>query len=84
MSELEVFWGSGSQPSWRVLLALEVKGLPYKSHLISFSAGEHKTPEFLRMNPRHRVPVFIAGYAVNGLLWLWLAINLAWHALGSS
>ena len=26
---------------------------------------------------RHRVPVFIAGYAVNGLLWLWLAVNLA-------
>jgi hypothetical protein len=32
---------------------------------------------------RHRVPVFIAGYAVNGLLWLWLAVNLAWHALQS-
>lgn len=26
---------------------------------------------------RHRVPVFIAGYAVNGLLWLWLAVNIA-------
>jgi hypothetical protein len=26
---------------------------------------------------RYRIPVFIAGYAVNGLLWLWLAINLA-------
>lgn len=26
---------------------------------------------------RYRVPVFIAGYAVNGLLWLWLAINIA-------
>lgn len=26
---------------------------------------------------RHRVPVFIAGFAVNGLLWLWLAANLA-------
>jgi hypothetical protein len=26
---------------------------------------------------RYRVPVFIAGYAVNGLLWLWLAANLA-------
>ncbi|MBX9458174.1 MAG: MAPEG family protein [Rhizobium sp.] len=26
---------------------------------------------------RHRVPVFIAGYVVNGLLWLWLAINIA-------
>ncbi|MDB5554609.1 MAG: hypothetical protein JWL86_4593 [Rhizobium sp.] len=26
---------------------------------------------------RHRVPVFIAGFAVNGLLWLWLAANIA-------
>ena len=26
---------------------------------------------------RYRVPIFIAGYAVNGLLWLWLAVNLA-------
>jgi hypothetical protein len=26
---------------------------------------------------RHRVPVFIAGYVVNGLLWLWLVVNLA-------
>jgi hypothetical protein len=25
----------------------------------------------------HRVPIFIAGYAINGLLWLWLAVNLA-------
>jgi glutathione S-transferase len=66
MSDLEVFWGSGSQPSWRVLLALEVKRLPYKSHLLSFSAGEHKTPEFLRLNPRHRVPVLRDGdYVLN-------------------
>jgi hypothetical protein len=26
---------------------------------------------------RHRVPVFIAGFAVNGLLWIWLAVSLA-------
>ncbi|CAN7556896.1 MAPEG family protein [Rhizobium sp. LjRoot254] len=26
---------------------------------------------------RYRVPLFIAGFAVNGLLWLWLAANIA-------
>lgn len=54
---LEVFWGSGSGPAWRVLLALAIKGLPYESHLLSFSKGEHKTPEMLAMNPRGKVPV---------------------------
>jgi glutathione S-transferase len=61
MSELEVFWGSGSQPSWRVLLALEVKRVPYVSHIVSFSAGDHRKPEFLQLNPRHKVPVIRHG-----------------------
>jgi glutathione S-transferase len=56
MAEMEVYWGSGSQPSWRVLLALEVKGVAYDSKLISFQKREHKTPEFLEMNPRGKVP----------------------------
>jgi len=58
---LEVFWGSGSGPAWRVLLALAIKGLPYESHLLSFSKGEHKTPEMLAMNPRGKVPVLKDG-----------------------
>ena len=61
MSDLEVFWGSGSQPAWSVLLTLEVKRAPYTSRLLSFSAAEHKTPEFLRLNPRHKVPVIRDG-----------------------
>src|SRR5258705_7055477 len=66
MSPIEVFWGSGSQPSWSVLLTLEVKRVPYTSRLLSFSAGEHKTPEFLQLNPRHRVPVIRDGeYVLN-------------------
>jgi len=61
MSELEFFWGSGSQPAWSVMLALEVKGIPYRSRLLSFSAGDLKTPEFLALNPRHKVPVIRDG-----------------------
>jgi glutathione S-transferase len=58
---IEVFWGSGSPYAWSVLLALEVKHIPYESRLLSFSAGEHKTPEFLEMNPRGKVPVIRDG-----------------------
>jgi glutathione S-transferase len=58
---IEVFWASGSPFSWRVLLALEAKRLPYESHLIQFSKGENKTPAFLAMNPRGQVPVLRDG-----------------------
>lgn len=54
---LEVFWGSGSGPAWRVLLALAVKKVPYTSHLLSFSNREHKSPEMVAMNPRGKVPI---------------------------
>jgi glutathione S-transferase len=58
---IEVFWVSGSPFSWRVLLALEVKGLPYQSRLLEMSKRQHKTPEFLAMNPRGEVPVLRDG-----------------------
>ena len=54
---LEVYWGSGSPYAWRVLLALEVKQVPYASRLIEFSKKQHKSPEFLALNPRGKVPV---------------------------
>ena len=54
---LELYWGSGSPYSWRVLLALEYKCVPYESHVLQFSKQEHKSPQMLRMNPRGRVPV---------------------------
>jgi glutathione S-transferase len=58
---IEVYWGSGSPYSWRVLLALEFKGLPYVSHLLQFSKQEHKSPQMLAINPRGRVPVLRDG-----------------------
>lgn len=58
---MELWWGSGSPYSWRALLALEYKQLPYVSHLVEFSKQEHKSPQMLQMNPRGRVPVLKDG-----------------------
>jgi glutathione S-transferase len=58
---IDVYWGSGSPYSWRVLLALEFKRLAYESHVLQFSKQEHKSPQMLRMNPRGRVPVLKDG-----------------------
>ncbi len=58
---IEIYWGSGSPYSWRVLLALEYKQLAYDSHQLQFSKQEHKSPQLLRMNPRGRVPVLKDG-----------------------
>jgi len=58
---IELYWGSGSTPAWRVLLALAVKNLPYTSHLLSFSAGDTRKPEFRALNPRGKVPTLKDG-----------------------
>jgi glutathione S-transferase len=54
---IEVYWGSGSPYSWRVLLALEYKRLAYNSRLLQFSKQEHKSPQVLALNFRGRVPI---------------------------
>ncbi len=58
---LTLYWGSGSPYSWRVLLALEHKGLPYESQLLHFDKQEHQSPQMLKMNPRGRLPVLRDG-----------------------
>jgi glutathione S-transferase len=58
---LELYWGSGSPFAWRVMLTLEVKNLPYDSKLLEFSKGENKAPEYLRLNPRGKVPTLKDG-----------------------
>jgi glutathione S-transferase len=53
------YWGSGSPPSWRAMLALEHKKLAYDSRLLSFAAGDLKKPEYLAINPRGKVPAIV-------------------------
>jgi glutathione S-transferase len=56
---IELHWLSGSPYAWRVQLALELKGLSYVSHLRQLSSGELKSPEYLALNPRGRVPTLV-------------------------
>jgi len=58
---IEFYWGSGSPFAWRVMLTLEVKGLNYESKLLEFSKGDHKTPAYLKLNPRGKVPTLKDG-----------------------
>jgi glutathione S-transferase len=58
---IELYWGSGSPFAWRVMLTLEVKGLAYESKLLEFSKGDNRTPAYLRLNPRGKVPTLKDG-----------------------
>src|SRR5437667_10680247 len=69
---LTLYYGSGSPYAWRAQLALEHKALPYELKLLSFAAGDTRKPEFLALNPRHRVPVLVDGdfvlYEANAIV----------------
>jgi glutathione S-transferase len=58
---IDVYWGSGSPYSWRVLLALEHKRLEWRSHLLQLSKQEHKSPQMLALNFRGQLPVMKDG-----------------------
>lgn len=58
---LTFYYGSGSPYAWRVWLALEHKAIAYEMKMISFSGGDLTKPEYLVMNPRHKVPTIADG-----------------------
>jgi glutathione S-transferase len=58
---LTFYYGSGSPYAWRVWLALEHKAIAYELKTVSFSAGDLTKPEYLALNPRHKVPTITDG-----------------------
>lgn len=55
------YYGSGSPYAWRAWFGLEYKQVPYELKSLSFTAGDLKTPEYLRINPRGKVPTIVDG-----------------------
>lgn len=56
---LTFYYLSGSPFSWKVWLALEHLQISYDQKILSVDAGDLKSPEFLRVNPRGKVPAIV-------------------------
>ncbi|XP_039061311.1 glutathione S-transferase zeta class-like isoform X3 [Hibiscus syriacus] len=56
------YWQSSC--SWRVRLALNLKGISYEYKAVNLLKGEQFTPEFEKLNPLHFVPVLVDGDVV--------------------
>jgi GST-like protein len=50
---------AGTANGLRASVALEEAGLPYSAHKVDFTKGEHRTPEFLQLNPAGLIPVIV-------------------------
>lgn len=53
------YYASGSTFAWYVWFVLEHKQLSYDMKVFSFREDDMKTPEYLAINPRGKVPVLI-------------------------
>src|SRR5690554_1524225 len=54
-------YAAGTSNGVRARIALEECGLPYRLNFIDLAKGEHKTPQFLAMNPNGQIPVIVDG-----------------------
>jgi glutathione S-transferase len=59
MPTLELFFSPGAC-SRVSLIALEETGAPYQARHLLLSRGAHKQPEYLRLNPKGKVPLLLA------------------------
>ncbi len=66
-------YGSPNSSSGRCFWALEEMGIEYETKKIDFKEKEHKSNEFLKLNPNGKVPVLVDG---DHQIWESMAINM--------
>lgn len=65
-------YGSPRSSAGRCFVLLEELGVPYEVAPLDMRAREHKSPEFLKLNPNGKVPVLVDG---DFVIWESIAIN---------
>ncbi|KAJ8647363.1 hypothetical protein MRB53_000386 [Persea americana] len=60
-SKLQLYSFFRSSCSWRVRIALHLKGLKYEYKAVNLLKGEQFSPEFSKLNPLSYVPVLVDG-----------------------
>ena len=56
-----ILWGAGTKRTMRAQWILQELGLEYERHPIGSRTGETKRPEFVKLNPREKIPVLQDG-----------------------
>ena len=59
-------YAAGTSNGMRARIALEECGLKYSWHPIDLAKGEHKTPQFLALNPNGQIPVIVDNEGPGG------------------
>jgi GSH-dependent disulfide-bond oxidoreductase len=53
------FYTLTSPNAQKIYIALEELGLPYKEHFVDVWKGDQFKPEFLKINPNHKIPAIV-------------------------
>jgi len=59
MPDLTLYFAPGTCAR-SILVALEEAGAPFKLEVVAHMRGDHKSPEYLALNPNGKVPVLVA------------------------
>jgi glutathione S-transferase len=59
-------YAAGTSNGMRARIALEECGLKYNWHPIDLAKGEHKTPQYLALNPMGQIPVIVDNEGPGG------------------